>query len=397
MGNKKKRISNFDRTAENDMHYRGPLSYRHLLIIGWLCISFLVIGLLCNTGIKMAPDDSPRWMYTAQLVSSIIGSFAIPLFLFANFCIILDHKRTYKSLLLKYGGLSLLIVVAYLLLFRRYAVGILNIFIQDEAQTMEILKSFISYAMSTGSLIFNLFIDLFLCTLFMFFLNYEPEKGFFASHKTVFRLLAILPVAYEVGSLIIRIGAARETINPSFYVFPFLTTKPPMSFVMFVSLALFIKIRETRFKKRGKTKEQYEAFLATNTNSFQFSLFATIVLIVTCLIDVIVFAVLTINYTNQAAELVKDADLLSTMTDEIAMTVYSWGFGKHFELIVILPFILLLSYTRNPKNPKADMLIPIGGLVIALLVTLEGIFNGILMFAPQIQGAMNEISTALVP
>ena len=158
---KRNRISNFDRTTENDIHYRGPLSYRHIMIIGWLSISFLVIALLCNTGIQMDPN-SPKWMFSLQMVSTIIGSFAIPLFLLANFCIILDNKKTYKSLLLKYGGLSLLIIVLYLLLFRRYAVGILNIFVQNEAQSMDIIKTFLGHAISTGSITLPSDLDIFL-------------------------------------------------------------------------------------------------------------------------------------------------------------------------------------------------------------------------------------------
>ena len=41
------------------------------------------------------------------------------------------------------------------------------------------------------------------------------------------------------------------------------------------------------------------------------------------------------------------------------------------------------------------MLIPLGGLVLALLVTLEGIYNGILLFAPQVQNELNQITNAL--
>ena len=33
-----KRISKYERTAENDIKYRGPLNYKHLLILGWLGI-----------------------------------------------------------------------------------------------------------------------------------------------------------------------------------------------------------------------------------------------------------------------------------------------------------------------------------------------------------------------
>ena len=42
------RISKYERTAGNDISYRGPLSYRHLLIIGWICISFKVLDILIS-------------------------------------------------------------------------------------------------------------------------------------------------------------------------------------------------------------------------------------------------------------------------------------------------------------------------------------------------------------
>lgn len=40
----------------------------------------------------------------------------------------------------------------------------------------------------------NLFIDLFMCTLFMFFLDYVPEKHFQGKKLRIFRAMALIPV-----------------------------------------------------------------------------------------------------------------------------------------------------------------------------------------------------------
>ena len=104
-----------------------------------------------------------------------------------------------------------------------------------------------------GTLVFNLFIDLFLCTLFLFFLNYEPKKYFQGRKKLLFRLFALLPILYELGALAIRICMVFAMIQPPDFIYPFLTTKPLMSFFLFVFLILGMKILEYRFRKNEKT------------------------------------------------------------------------------------------------------------------------------------------------
>ena len=94
MSKKGSRISKYERTTANDISYRGPLSYRHLLVIGWICISFKVLDLLISLGIKIDPNQ-PQWMLTLGKVAGFLGAFALPMFLIANFAIILDKKKTY--------------------------------------------------------------------------------------------------------------------------------------------------------------------------------------------------------------------------------------------------------------------------------------------------------------
>ncbi len=453
---KKKKIHNLHRTAENDIRYRGPLSYRHLLIMGWLGIVFMVIGIWTNLGITMDPH-SPGWMFTLNHVCNFVGGMALPMLLLANFCIILDEKKTYPQLLKRYAMLTLVIVLLYLLLFGRYLTGIVNLFAQDSQTTNEIVTAIIREGTRTGQLAFNIFIDMFLCTLFMFFLNYVPRKGFFSKHMLAFRYMAVIPVLYEVASLAIRMLSAAEKITPSFYIYPLLTTKAPMSFVMFVALALYIKFRERIFVINGKTRSDYKAFLKTNANSWQFSVYASFILVITCLIDLALCIILitgvsneTVNYlsTGSAEEMgieseslddlglspiyegdtydtsilygifasgydtsemnLSESELSITSNDveksiidgnkaqgtslfeklkaaiilDAAYVAYAWGFGKHVPLIVLLPFLLLLSYTRVYPSMKFDSMIPIGGVILSILVSLECLYQGIMMFAP---------------
>ncbi len=403
--------------------------------MGWISVSFLIIWMWTNMGLQMDPN-SPRWMFRLNTVSEWLGSFAIPLFLLSNFCVILSEKKTYKELLIRNAALTLLIVVLYVLFFRHYLFGMVDVFLQDKKATAEVVTGIIHDGIMTGSLTFNLFIDLFLCTLFMFFLNYVPEKGFFLKHIRLFRALSLLPVLYEIGSLVIRMLSSAGKITPSFYVYPLLTTKPLFSFIMFIALALFLKRRERKFKKNGKTPEEYKAFLKTNANSLHFSIHASIILVVTCVMDFLFFFAAILFYigisTNglegvediiQAqTEVVTEAaqeeqtdeavsksavsmnpieNLLGTGTakkpakqtaqesleqelEKATKASLAWGFGKHFALIILLPFIFLLSYTKSYKSQKVDIIIPAAGIILALLVSLECMYRGFLMFAPAI-------------
>lgn len=51
-------------------------------------------------------------------------------------------------------------------------------------------------------------------------------------------------------------------------------------------------------------------------------------------------------------------------------------------MIFIIPVILLFSYTRRHKNEKADLVVPVGGAILAFFVGLEGLHQGILMNIP---------------
>lgn len=271
--------------------------------------------------------------------------------------------------------------------------------------------------------------DLFLCALTMVFLNYNPRRVFTGKGRIFFRLLALLPIAYEVGCMVLKVYVARGQVEIPTWAFPLLTVKPPMTFVLFVVLALFVKTRELRFRRHGKTHEEYQAFLKTNRNSWNFSVFLTIMLVIVRLLDLVVVMGFSLNEvvqtiaptveaTSTEAALpdttatagrvsstpmparrtlssvatpetpaapdegdaaLREAQDIATHDAQIQTSIDTGmriasavGFGGSISLFLLAPLVLLFSYTRRPKNPMLDLLIPVAGIALILLAYLEG-------------------------
>jgi hypothetical protein len=61
---------------------------------------------------------------------------------------------------------------------------------------------------------------------------------------------------------------------------------------------------------------------------------------------------------------------------EYATDAQAIGFGNaSVPLLVAAPFILLFSYTRLPKNPRISILIPVIGIVLIILMVVEGSYQ----------------------
>ena len=380
------RISKYERNLSNDIGYRGPLSYRCLMILGWLCISFKIMNIFLSFGEKMNLEQ-PDWMEILGNVARFMGDLALPLFLIANFAIILDNKRTYKHQLIKFGGLSLLVIALFIFIKEHYIDGLVIAIVRDEATAKELVEWLLYMISITGVMVFNLFIDLFMCTLFMFFLNYVPEKHFQGDRLLIFRTLAIIPVFYEIGSLVIRVLIAMGDGVPTYFIYPFLTTKPFMSFVMFVLMALHILREKRMFRKKGKTEEEYKEYTRTNVHSLRFSIYTSVVILITGIIDVLVYIIgtvaLTISFSGIDLKEALTEDAIYTMKHGLvpltSSIVGAWGFGKHCDMILLIPIILLFSYTRKHKDEIVDAMIPIGGIVLAILVAIECVYQGLVM------------------
>lgn len=362
-------------SAENDIRYRGPLSYQGFQILGWLCITLLSGILLLKIGIKLDPKHAAQYT-SINRVLTYIESGSLPFLLISNFSRILNNEEGYRTQLIRNGGAALAISVVSILFFNRYVIGTFTQFVTDPEEVAPFLALEFNSIEKKGFIAFNLFIDLFLCTLVMFFLNVRPKRFFTGKKRYFVRAMAILPVAYEACSIYLKGQAATGKILLPFWTFPLLTVKPPMTFMVFVVLVLYIKQREWRFRRHGKKHAEYRAFLKTNRNSLQFSIFLAVVLVVAAILDFVIMVFLTASAAVEAssAEVFagSETEVVRMMAGAMAM-----GFGDAVSLLLVAPLVLLFSYTRIPKNKMLSAVIPVAAIVLMLIFLLEGGYQGI--------------------
>ena len=379
----KKRRGRHKIVQKHDIRYRGPLSYRHMMILGWLCVVLSQVSLILSTGGKLDPTVT-KGLEGLIAVGKYAGSFFMPFLLLANFSRILSAKQQFKSLLLKFGGLSVAMGLALPVVYEHYITGVADAAHRLNPELGEQFLAFIqNQVFQNGYLAYNLFIDLFLCTLFMFFLTYHFKRPVSRGWVIGFRLLSILPVAYELTSIILKTLCKNGNITLPLYVSPFLTTKPPMMFAAFVALALFIKRRERIFLRSGRSYEEYGHFLETNTNSLHFSVHACITFIVAAIIDMVILLAMTIALTTgdvmatgeMTDQVLENEEMLTNMLQRTLSVAVAAGFGESLTLFLVAPLVLLYSYTRKHKNVSLDTLIPMIAIAAISLLYIEAIFQ----------------------
>ena len=352
----------------NDLKFRGPLTYQHLRIIAWVCLAIAQIAVFMNVAMKVNKDLAST-LATPQFILSLFSDLATPLFLIANFAIILSARDGYKKLFIRFGALSGAVLAAFMFLYEHYVVGLAAQFTGERGKAHEVLAAFLHS--SKGFIAFNLFLDLFLCTLVMYFLMYRPKRVFVGKKLIIFRLFALLPMIYEGVSITLKILASSGSIALSPFVYPFLTTKPPLEFVFFIALALFIKRRERKFLKNGKTQEEYNAFLETRTNSWHFSVHAAIIIAVTVVIDFVLLIFVGILFAREVGGALEAEEALTTGL----LMALTTGFGQSIVLLFALPLVLLFSYNREPKHPKINTFVPLAGVGLIVFIYIEGIYQ----------------------
>ena len=485
-----RRVRIHEVTQENDIKYLGPLNYQHFQILGWLCIVISQIVVLLTLGGRMDADFAEKTEKLKDVLFDI-ASLSLPLLLIANFARILNASEGYLKQLITNGLAMLGIALLSILVYSRYGVGTVEEMITKPEQAYPFVEAIIHSFFPQGFVSFNIFVDLFLCSLVMFFLNYRPTKVFTGKSVIIFRLFTLLPIAYEVVSMVLKVQASWNMVTLPFWSFPFLTVKPPMTFLLFIFLAIFVKTREIRFRRHGKTHEDYQAFLKTRRNSWGFSLFLAVMLVVLGILDYVVLygyslvsaASRAVDQVTQVADTVsavagqetvdyiaKQAEALLTEEetaspaasaspqatgqqaestaspqaaasqanpeaspqtaaeqanpspspqaaanqadpaaspqatsgntaapgaeeenyDEITEIIISrveaevptalaLGFGGSVYMVFLAPLVLLFSYTRKPKHEEFGLLIPVAGILLIIIVYIEGLRAGIIM------------------
>ena len=382
-GKKKKRRRISDITFENDIKYRGPFSYRWLRIFAWAAIAFAQIAIIMTLGARV---DAKIAKFSGLIAFfQIMGTMSVPLFLMANFAIIINAKNGYQRLIVAYAFMALMIFSLFMLIYQRYLLGIMDMLVDKEAgetpqQAFNVLfKSF----SPSGYFAFNIFIDLLMCTLVTYFINYTPTKRFVGKKLAIFRSFVVFPLLYEIASFVLKVLCVTlPGFDLPLYVMPFLTTKPPITFLVFIGLSIFVKNRELMFLRRGKTREEYSMFLKTNTNSLHFSISASIFMIVAALLDLILYFVIGLSLTVIGED--------DTIVRDGMVIAQNMGFGRSVSLLLVVPFIMLFSYTRvhKPSSSNVDIIIPLVGIMIFAVCYVEGAYQFILRLPQIIDGLM---------
>ncbi len=385
---KEKKLSRM--TAEQDIRYRGPLSYRAFKLLGWACIVLSQVVVLLTLESKLDPTMTDILVRPIATCSSL-SSLALPFLLIANFALILNHSEGYASQIRKYAILVVIVLAVSVLLYSRYIVGSVAIVTEDRAAAKALITEAFWNSSREGYLSYNLFIDLLLCTLLMFFLNYRPKKVFVGNKLWIFRAFAALPILYEAASIVLKMLASAKTIRLPMLIFPFLTVKPPITFLVFIVLAVFIKRRELRFRRGGKTHEEYLAFLETNRNSWDFSVFTAVVLAVAGIVDFIAAIVFVLTQTG----LVVDTAALDVAS--MLERASAFNLGESFPLLLLAPIMLLFSYTRTHKNKTIDVLIPAIGVSGIAIAYLEGLYQFFLMLPDMLGPYADSLMTEYGP
>ena len=389
----KKRVRLHEQGAHNDIKYSGPLSFQSFQILGWSCIVVTVIMALMKIAMKVNPADTQRFA-TINDIISYIAEMSLPFLLMANFARILNNTDGYRKQLLKNGGAMAALFLVFMIFFNRYVVGTVGLLLQDSKEAYPLVMTSFYGVSPKGFFAFNIFVDLFLCTLVMYFMNARPTKIFTGKKIYIFRAFTLFPIAYEVASIILKGSAAAGNILLPSWVFPLLTVKPPMTFLVFVFLAIHIKTRELRYCRHGKTHEEYQEFLKTNRNAWHFSVYAAVVLFIAGVIDLVIAIFLLAKQAGSAEALNAIMESEKAFKNTIAISI---GFGKASCLIFFAPIVLLFNYTKIPKNKTVGMLIPVAGILLIVLIGVQGIYQLVSIAPiPKLDGAkLGEVLTTV--
>ena len=336
---------------DEDIKYRGIFSYRHLRIIAWIGIAATQLLAINNFTMFLLP--TPFLDTAGNIITSIVASLAVPLFLLATFTIILNKNKTYKSAitfyLFAYLGLALGIVIG----FERYLKGILTVF-----NDTDLTPSKAAGLLMGSRFEINVFADMLALSIFHFFLNYNPKKYFQGKKIKIFRWLAVVPLIFAAISYIIKVNVAVNGLNIPFELYPFLTTKPPFVYLLFILLTFWFKKREKTYLSFGSTKEQYETFLTTNKNSLSFSIKTSQILAFVSLLDVILLGV-----------------VIAIFGENYAPIAEAFEIGQCGGLFIVIPVVMLFSYNKKYNTSNLDIIIPIAGVGLVVFTYVEAIYE----------------------
>ena len=228
-----------------------------------------------------------------------------------------------------------------------------------------------------NGLVVNVFVDLFCCVLIMYFIDYTPKKYFQGKKIVLFRLLALLPILYELMSAVFMGLLTMSELLESYSfslpveVLPLLGKKPIGMIIAFVLICIYVRLRKRRYLKKGGTEEGYEEFLKTNRNSTRFARNMAFIFLFVAIVDFAIYFAFLILSASDVAEDVEVVMLLAAI-------IPGFTIGKSVPLLFVTPLVFFFSYQKTHKNAVIDKFVPIGGIIWIIFSAIESLFLGII-------------------
>ena len=278
----------------------------------------------------------------------ILSALSVPLFIIATFATILNKGKTIRSVLIFYGAAAFGLAMGVIFLYYRYVVHLFTKLGADNAALSDI-------NLTLGSkLEINVFVDLFMLSLFYFFVMYNPKKFFQGKKHYLFRSFSALPILVSIVSFSVKAFSRLGYFSIPIALNPFLTTKPFPIYILFIVLTLWLKRREKQIIKLGGSADNIVKYENSNRNSLAFSIFTSILCLVISAVDILLYVIVL-------------------TTDNLMVIFYLTAFdvGQCSGLFIAIPILLLFSYSRRHKSSSIDIIIVLAGIGLMVLGTVE--------------------------
>ncbi len=242
-----------------------------------------------------------------------IGQIGLPLVLIATLAgIIYNRKRIYLYLGFYAAGAISFVFLEQLAIHLYVMMLLSQGGVTISAETLQSIEQLIiTFLNEFVSL--NVFVDLFLCACFFFFMFYRPKKRQF-----LFRICFFLPLSYLIAGYILAVLRKYGILSLNFYLVSFLPSKKPIAYAIVFAMLIYLKIFN------GNNDE----FIV---DSRSFALYISIAVVFFCIIDA----------------------LFSFMPDAKNFQV-----GDNYMLFISVPFLLCFDYKRPIKHRWISYTIP---------------------------------------
>ena len=160
----------------------------------------------------------------------------------------------------------------------------------------------------------NVFVDLLLVSLFYLFLFYKPKK-----HVALFRCFIIIPAAYLITSYILSVLNKLGIVYLNFYVSSFLASKKPSAYVIFLSMLLYLKVKNLKHEELKSSSRDFQVFIS--------------------------LVILAVSVIDGFLGLLSNASKFSV--------------GNNYCLFLCIPFIFLFDYKKKVKHKWLGLSIPV--------------------------------------